>query len=533
MGEVRGVVLPGGEPPETATRRTSVTEDFDRWRDQVALNAAKLQANGALAPELPSLERTPEAKPAQPAKVPNLRDLPFRRTEVAVSRRGAKRDAIFRRALAVADVAGALFALAFAHVVTGIVVDPVVLWLAIFAVVGASKAIGLYDRDELLIGKGTLNEIPSLFQLATLYTLLMTMIASAQGAPFAFESIAVLWGALLVVTLIGRGVARELARGTTAPERCVVLGSEKQAAAIREKLGQFETAHAEIVAYLPFERFELERPRGTDFGRYIAERNVHRVIVAQDASSDRVLQTVRYFKEYGLKVSVLPNILEVVGSSVEFDELGGTTLLGVRSFGLSRSSTLLKRGFDIAGSLGLLVLGTPLFAISALAIKLESRGTVFFKQTRVGRDGRRFVMIKFRTMVAGADRQRADLAGLNETDGLFKLKKDPRVTKVGSFLRHTSLDELPQLINVLRGEMSLVGPRPLVEDEDSRVVGWHRRRLHLTPGMTGAWQIMGETRVPLSEMVMMDYMYIVNWSLWSDVRILLQTASHVVRRRGV
>ena len=492
-----------------------------------------MPADGTIAARLPNLERAPAPPRPEPIEVPNLRDLALQRTEAVVTRRSAKRDAIFRRALAVADVAGALFALAFTHFVTGIAVPPVALWLGVPAVVGLSKAIGLYDRDELLIGKGTLNEVPSLFQLSTLYTLVMTMVASAQGAPFAVAAIAILWATLFVATMISRGIARALSRTTTGPERCVVLGSEKQARSIRAKLGQIETAHAEVVAHLPFERFELERPRGTDFGRYVVERNVHRVIVAQDASSDRVLQTVRYFKEYGLKVSVLPSILEVVGSSVEFDELQGTTLLGVRSFGLSRSSELLKRGFDVAGSLALLVCGAPLFAVAALAIKLESRGPVFFRQTRVGRDGRRFTMVKFRTMFAGADRLRAELTERNETEGLFKLRDDPRVTRVGGLLRRTSLDELPQLINVLRGEMSLVGPRPLVEDEDRRVVGWHRRRLHLTPGMTGAWQIMGETRVPLSEMVIMDYMYIVNWSLWSDVRILLQTASHVVRRRGL
>ena len=492
-----------------------------------------MRADGAIAASLPGLERAPEPPAAPPTEVPNLRDLELQRAEAVVTRRSEKRDAIFRRGLAVADVAGALFALALTHFLTGIAVAPAVMWIAVLAVVGVSKAIGLYDRDELLIGKGTLTEVPALFQLSTLYTLLMTMVASAQGTPFAFEAIAVLWGTLFVATMISRGVARELSRATTGPERCVVLGSEKQARAIRAKLGQSETAHAEVVAHLPFERFELERPRGEDFGRYVVERNVHRVIVAQDASSDRVLQTVRYFKEYGLKVSVLPSILEVVGSSVEFDELQGTTLLGVRSFGLSRSSELLKRGFDIAGSLALLICGAPLFAVTALAIKLDTRGPVFFKQTRVGRDGRRFTMVKFRTMLAGADRMRTELAELNETDGLFKLSDDPRVTRVGGFLRRTSLDELPQLINVLRGEMSLVGPRPLVEDEDRRVVGWHRRRLHLTPGMTGAWQIMGETRVPLSEMVILDYMYIVNWSLWSDVKILLQTASHVVQRRGL
>lgn len=492
-----------------------------------------MQAGGAIAARLPGVERAPATTDTPPGGVPNLRDLDLQRKESVVTRRSAKRDAIFRRGLAVADVTGALLALALTRFVTGIAVAPAVMWIAVLAVVGVSKAIGLYDRDELLIGKATLNEVPALFQLSTLYTLLMTMVASAQGAPFALEAIGVLWATLFVATMVSRGIARELSRRTTGPERCVVLGSEKQARAIRAKLGQIPTAHAEVVAHLPFEHFELERPRGTDFGRYVVERNVHRVIVAQDASSDRVLQTVRYFKEYGLKVSVLPSILEVVGSSVEFDELQGTTLLGVRSFGLSRSSELLKRGFDIAGSLGILVCGAPLFAVAALAIKLDSRGPVFFKQTRVGRDGRRFTMLKFRTMFAGADRMRGELAEHNETDGLFKLTDDPRVTRVGRFLRRTSLDELPQLMNVLRGEMSLVGPRPLVEDEDRRVVGWHRRRLHLTPGMTGAWQIMGETRVPLSEMVIMDYMYIVNWSLWSDVRILVQTASHVVQRRGL
>ncbi len=492
-----------------------------------------LQADGTLVAPLPGLERAPGPPPAPTADVPYLRDVSFQRGEAAVSRRSAKRDLIFRRALAVADVAGALFALALAHMITGIQVQPIVLWVGIVAIVGVSKAIGLYDRDELLIGKGTLNEVPALFQLATLYTLLITMIASAQAMPFAFESIAVLWGTLFVATVISRGLARKFSRAITGPERCLVLGSPEQALAIRGKFGNFETAHADVVAHLPFERFELERPRGTDFARYVVERNIHRVIVAQDSSSDRVLQTVRYFKEYGLKVSVMPSILEVVGSSVEFDELQGTTLLGVRSFGLSRSSRLMKRALDLAGSAFLLIVGAPLYAALALAIKLDSRGPVFFTQTRIGQDGEMFRMFKFRTMVDGADRMRAELAEHNETDGLFKLTNDPRVTKVGGFLRRTSLDELPQLINVLFGEMSLVGPRPLVEDEDKRVVGWHRRRLHLTPGMTGAWQIMGETRVPLSDMVMMDYMYIVNWSLWSDVKILVQTAGHVLRRRGV
>src|SRR5207244_3359643 len=140
---------------------------------------------------------------------------------------------------------------------------------------------------------------------------------------------------------------------------------------------------------------------------------------------------------------------------------------------------------------------------------------------------------KFRTMEEGADFRKSELLSLNEADGLFKIADDPRITRVGRFLRSTSLDELPQLWNVLRGKMSLVGPRPLVADDDRRVDGWHRRRLQLTPGMTGHWQILGSSRIPLHEMVELDYLYIVNWSLWGDVKLLLRTLPHVLARNGL
>ena len=179
---------------------------------------------------------------------------------------------------------------------------------------------------------------------------------------------------------------------------------------------------------------------------------------------------------------------------------------------------------DLAGSLCMLVAAAPLLGVIALLIKLDSRGPVLFRQVRIGRDGRRFRIYKFRTMVPDAEPPRG---------ALFKLDGDPRVTRVGRFLRRTSLDELPQLLNVVRGEMSLVGPRPLVTDEDEQIVGWHRRRLHLLPGMTGVWQVLGNRRVPLHEMVALDYLYIVNWSLWNDIQVVLRTAAYVVGRRGM
>jgi len=171
---------------------------------------------------------------------------------------------------------------------------------------------------------------------------------------------------------------------------------------------------------------------------------------------------------------------------------------------------------------------------SAIAVKLDSRGPVFFRQPRVGRHGRHFNMLKFRTMVPNADAMKDSRRARNEArEGLFKIADDPRVTRVGKLLRKSALDELPQFFNIVRGRMSLVGPRPLVVDEDECIGGWHRRRLELKPGMTGPWQILGPARVPLREMGAIDYLYVANWSLWGDVKILLRTVPHVLGRRGL
>jgi lipopolysaccharide/colanic/teichoic acid biosynthesis glycosyltransferase len=210
----------------------------------------------------------------------------------------------------------------------------------------------------------------------------------------------------------------------------------------------------------------------------------------------------------------------------------GVTLLGIRSSRLARSSLVLKRTMDVTlAGLGLALLA-PLFAAIAIAIKLTSRGSVLYAQRRIGRDGREFHMLKFRSMVDGADTQKPQLLDLNETQGLFKIADDPRVTRLGRFLRCTSLDELPQLWNVVRGEMSMVGPRPLVLDDDAKIEGWHRTRLTMSPGITGPWQILGSTRSPLDEMVKLDYLYGATWSLWLDVKIMLRTLVYMATRRG-
>jgi exopolysaccharide biosynthesis polyprenyl glycosylphosphotransferase len=268
--------------------------------------------------------------------------------------------------------------------------------------------------------------------------------------------------------------------------------------------------------------------------------------VAEDVGADRLIiagstadadgaELVRAAKAVGIHLTLLPpQMFDVIGSAVSFHDLEGMTMLGVSRFGLPRSAQWLKRALDLLGATIGLVLISPLLAAIALAIRIDSKGPIFFRQIRVGRDGRRFSIIKFRSMVVDADRQKDALRALNGSrhGGLFKLRDDPRITRVGKFLRKSSLDELPQILNVLRGEMSLVGPRPLVVEEDSQIIGLHRGRLHLTPGMTGPWQLL-RSRVPLQEMVEIDYLYVANWSLWQDIKILLRTVGHVVRRGNV
>jgi exopolysaccharide biosynthesis polyprenyl glycosylphosphotransferase len=264
------------------------------------------------------------------------------------------------------------------------------------------------------------------------------------------------------------------------------------------------------------------------------EHGIERVVIAfSSLSHEALLDVIRISKRLHMKITVVPRLFEVIGHAVEIDQLEGMTLMGLRGFSRTRSSLMLKRAIDIAGAGGGLIVLSPLLLVIALAVKLTSRGPMLFQQCRIGRDNKPFQMLKFRTMVDGADELKESLIHLNEADGpMFKIADDPRITRAGRLLRPTSLDELPQLWNVLRGEMSLVGPRPLVPSEDDHVIGWHRARLDLTPGLTGPWQVLGRTAIPFQEMVKLDYLYVSDWSLWNDVKLLIQTAPVVMRRRG-
>src|SRR5262245_8584129 len=199
----------------------------------------------------------------------------------------------------------------------------------------------------------------------------------------------------------------------------------------------------------------------------------------------------------------------------------------------SRTERTLKRALDLVGGTVLLIVLAPVWLSISLLIKADSPGPILFRQRRIGQYGVPFRMFKFRTMVDGADTRKPALVHMNEAaDGLFKISGDPRLTRVGRWLRRTSLDELPQLLDVISGRMSLVGPRPLIPQEDCQIRGGHRSRLSIRPGMTGVWQVNGASAIPISEMVKLDREYIDEWSLWLDMKLLLLTASHVLHRRG-
>lgn len=284
----------------------------------------------------------------------------------------------------------------------------------------------------------------------------------------------------------------------------------------------------------------------TDIGRFKAlgpVRNLSRLI--EDEVVDGVIITlpwmyhrkimsiVRECEQRQVSARIVPDLFQMSLSQVDVDDLGGVPLISVREVGFERGAHVVKRAVDLFVALLGLTLGAPLVGLIALAIRLDSPGSVFFHQTRVGADGRLFEIYKFRSMREGAEGEVGDLSEWNEADGpLFKIRDDPRLTRVGRFLRRTSLDELPQLWNVLWGEMSIVGPRPALPGEVSDYKEWHKKRLQVRPGMTGMWQVSGRSLLSFDEGVLLDIYYIENWSLWLDFKIMMRTAPQVVFGNG-
>jgi exopolysaccharide biosynthesis polyprenyl glycosylphosphotransferase len=452
------------------------------------------------------------------------------------------RDALGRRSLAIADIGAVYVSLALVVILggghllwPGLVVGPLLVVIA--------KSLDLYDRDEHLLHKTTVDEVPVLFGLATVTTLICWLGDSViVSGHLTKAQVLELWLVTFVLLVSLRAVARALASAAATPERCLVLGGTADADLLRKQFELGPSIRADVVGVMPSlvgspRPGRLRLPDG--IGEVLVEEDVHRVIIARPPGAlegaDGLLDALRQLRGYGVKVSLLPKGPRVAGPRVQLDQLPGVTLLGIRGLEMSRSSRLIKRAFDVASSgLGLILLSPLLLAI-ALAIRFDSPGPILFRQRRVGRRGRDFTMLKFRSMVSEAEQLKDELRDLSEGGpGLFKIADDPRVTRVGRVLRRLSLDELPQLWNVLRGDMSLVGPRPLIREEDGQIEGWYRRRLEVAPGMTGHWQILHSSRrIPLAEMAKLDYLYVANWTLWNDIRLLLRTLPFILGGRGV
>lgn len=266
----------------------------------------------------------------------------------------------------------------------------------------------------------------------------------------------------------------------------------------------------------------------------IEKKDIDEVIITLPWMYHRkIMGIVRACERRNVSAHIVPDLFQMSLSRVDVDDLGGVPLVGVREVGFARRVRTVKRFLDVVGASAGLILGAPLLGLIALAIRLDSRGPIIFRQTRIGADGRQFEMYKFRSMYQGAEQKMEELRDLSEVDGpIFKMKDDPRVTPVGRILRRTSLDELPQLWNVLRGDMSLVGPRPPLPCEVSEYMEWHKKRLEVRPGLTGLWQVSGRSLVSFDEQCLLDIYYIENWSPWLDFQILLRTIPEVMFGNG-
>jgi exopolysaccharide biosynthesis polyprenyl glycosylphosphotransferase len=278
----------------------------------------------------------------------------------------------------------------------------------------------------------------------------------------------------------------------------------------------------------------------------IRDSGANEVIVADpNVDGDALFDVMmRCGRRRGIEFRIAPNLFNCLPRKTEIDQIGALPMIRLFREPLSSSARLLKRTSDIAISAVALVLAAPLWLLIALLIKLDSRGPVFYLQERVGMDGRMFLCYKFRTMHPGADSnvhreyQKQFIAGSAEAnlgDGdqpVYKFRSDARVTRVGRWLRRASLDEVPQLFNVLRGDMSVVGPRPPIPYEVEDYELWHRKRLDMKPGLTGLWQVSGRNRIPFEEMVKLDLFYIENWSLLLDLKIIMRTALVIIRGDG-
>ena len=396
---------------------------------------------------------------------------------------------------------------------------------------------GLYAQRVLRPGLSRI--VGSLFQVA--FVALIFAVVSGEH----FSSYYLFWSTLAfaILYIAAARAAYEritavLLRAAGYQRRAVLVGSGKHIADVAHALADMPHAPIEVVGFLSSKQIPANglRPLGSlaSLRDVLDAERVDEVIIADpEFPQDDAVELVDKCHQRGIRVRLAPSTMEILihraefipGQSVPLFELGPPVFEGI--------DFALKRTFDIVGASVLLVLLSPLLLAITLAVRLSSRGPVLFHSMRRGIGQRPFACLKFRTMHTDAEETQADLEELNEASGaLFKIREDPRLTPIGHLLRRFSLDELPQLVNVLRGEMSLVGPRPLPERDYEMLEDWHRKRYLVLPGLTGLWQVSGRSELDFDDLVHLDFIYLENWSLALDLTILLKTIPAVITRRG-
>jgi exopolysaccharide biosynthesis polyprenyl glycosylphosphotransferase len=409
-----------------------------------------------------------------------------------------------------------------------------------------AKLFGLYERDQQRTNHSTTDDLASIVNVVTIGTWLF--LSAAWVLRFArpsFPKLLAFWALAIVLLAIGRTLARAFCRRLPGYiQNTVIVGAGDVGQLVARKFLHHPEYGLSLVGLVDAapkaqhpglsEVAVLGAPK--DLPAIVNEHDVERAVIAfWDGSHREMVELIRRLNDMGVQVDVVPRLFDVVSKGADVHAVESIPLIGLPPFRLSTSAQLLKRALDVSASLFGLLLLAPFFALIGLLIKLDSRGPVFFRQVRMGRGDRPFHMYKFRTMAVDAEARKRELAGLNVHAApggdprMFKIVDDPRITRTGRLLRRHLFDELPQLINVLKGEMTLVGPRPLILEEDCYVDGWARRRLHMKPGMTGLWQVLGRSAISFEEMIQIDYRYVMNWSLWLDIRLLLRTIPLMLR----
>jgi exopolysaccharide biosynthesis polyprenyl glycosylphosphotransferase len=437
------------------------------------------------------------------------------------------RDVQRRRILAVADVGTSLVAILVAtSSVSGVgwALVTVPLWI-LFA-----KLFGLYDRDHRALRHLTIDELPSLAGWAASGLIVVALTLDVAGAESPPDwRLLLSWAAAVLVATMLRAIARWVWRRVTPPEATIIVGGGPLAASIRRKLELFPDMHLSLMG----------PPRGLDGGNGSAQEldglaeAADRLVVASERIDPEVVeQLAASCREHQSKLSVVSPLRGRSGPLARLSQVGDLPVIELDTWDVSRSTMMLKRAFDVVVSAGLLALLSPLFPLIALVIRLDSRGPVFFTQRRAGLGGTPFLMYKFRTMASDAEKRLGEVVSLEDlNEPMFKLRRDPRVTRFGRLLRRYSLDELPQLFNVLKGDMSLVGPRPEELQLVERYGPEHRFRLEVKPGITGPMQVCGRGELTFAERLAVEHDYIEHMSLTRDLRILLLTVP--VGLRGI